>query len=159
MDEQDNLPAVRDERGRFVKGVCPNPEGRKKGTRNWIVEQKLAFEAALRDYVASPDRAQRFLDAIDNLMRIAAGEGNAEDRDAVGAMKILTDKFMSGAGPEVEPSQHAPGAVAAIKVVIENHSASAPQLKAEVVDAEYERQAAPSDGSSGPREGDAGDSA
>lgn len=163
-DSVDNLPAVpeesnRDARGRFVKGAVANPLGRKKGTRNWIVEQKLAFEAALRDYVASPSNARQFLSAIDNLMRIAAGEG-AEDKDSVAAMKILTDKFMAS-GPTEDDG---PKAMPAIQIVIENHTKDAiPSRPTVVIDTEYhdaksEPEATQRDGSGESREIDAGDS-
>lgn len=161
----DNLPAltgeeaVRDARGRFVKGVVANPKGRGKGTRNWIIEQKLAFESALREYVAHPANSKTFMSAMDNLMRIAAGEGGAEDKDAVAAMKILTDKFMASAPDAPEQAPPPP-----VVVVIENHTKDVPTVKPVVIiegeytDAEPQREAARSDGSREARQLDAGHS-
>lgn len=138
MDDNENLPAVpeeniRDAKGRFVKGAVANPKGRGKGTRNWIVEQKLAFEAALRDYVASPTNARRFLDAMDNIIRIAAGDGGVEDKDSVAAMKILTDKFMASTADRDDGPKEGPPPV---RIVIENHTTE-PVKPRIVIEGEY----------------------
>ena len=85
---------MRDENGRFVKGMSGNPAGRPKGTRNHIVQLRENTELALRDYLASPDKQKLALAALDRLFRIAL---SADDKEAMQAMKLLFDKVLPNA--------------------------------------------------------------
>ncbi len=87
----------RDGKGRFVPGQSGNPKGRQKGIRNYITTERLMLEAALRDYVADPDQAERLLSGIDRVLNIAL-EG--DDKNALSAMKLLLDRVMPAAPPK-----------------------------------------------------------
>jgi hypothetical protein len=94
---------VRDEKGRFVPGQSGNPVGRQKGLKNYITNERLMLEAALRDYVADPTQAEKLLSGIDRVLEIATStrvddEGGttflSSDKDALSAMKLLLDRVM-----------------------------------------------------------------
>lgn len=83
---------VRDDKGKFVKGHSGNPLGKAKGIRNQMTLERIAFEKALRDYVHDPLRAERLVEGIDRVLRIAV---HAEkDSDAIAAMKLMLDRVM-----------------------------------------------------------------
>ena len=82
---------VRDDKGRFVPGQSGNPEGKAKGLRNYITHERLMLESALRDYVGHPDQAQKLLDGIDRILKIAI---HGDDQQAISAMKLLLDRVM-----------------------------------------------------------------
>lgn len=96
---------VRDEQGRFVKGVSGNPNGRPKGKKNVITELKQDLEIAIRENL-SVDDVQQVVAA----MLLKALEGN------VGAAKLILDKVMSNAR-EADDVQDSSGG---LKIVIEN---------------------------------------
>lgn len=84
----------RDDKGRFVPGQSGNPAGKSKGLKNYITHERLMLEAALRDYVADPNQAEKLLSGIDRVLSIAL-EG--EDKNALTAMKLLLDRVMPAA--------------------------------------------------------------
>ncbi len=90
---------VRDKGGRFVKGVSGNPAGKAKGIRNQMTLERLAFEKALRDYVHDPLQAEKLVQGIDRLLRIA--QFAEKDSDAIAAMKIMLDRVMPNMPPQV----------------------------------------------------------
>lgn len=96
---------VRNDKGQFVKGISGNPNGRPKGSRNRIVEQKLALEEAVRDHV-SPKHIRSLLKKMYDL---------AMDGD-VAAGKFILDKFISNA--KVEESQDSEDK--GIQIVVKN---------------------------------------
>lgn len=81
----------RDDKGRFVPGQSGNPEGKAKGLKNYITNERLMLESALRDYVGHPDQAKKLLEGIDRVLTIANG---ADDKNAISAMKLLLDRVM-----------------------------------------------------------------
>jgi len=87
----DNLPVVRDDKGRFIPGQSGNPEGKAKGLKNYITHERLMLESALRDYVGRPEQAQKLLDGISRVLDIAT---QGDDKDAISAMKLLLDRVM-----------------------------------------------------------------
>lgn len=89
---------VRDSKGRFVPGQSGNPAGKAKGLKNYITHERLMLEAALRDYVADPEQAQKLLQGIDRVLSIAV-EGE-DDKQALTAMKLLLDRVMPAAPPK-----------------------------------------------------------
>jgi hypothetical protein len=90
---------VRDEKGRFVPGQSGNPAGKAKGVRNYITQERLMLEAALRDYVADPKQSQQLLLGIDRVLSIAV---KGDDKDAISAMKLLLDRVMPAMPPKME---------------------------------------------------------
>ena len=92
-----NALVERDDKGRFVPGQSGNPEGKTKGLRNYVTHERLMLEAALRDYVGHPEQAQKLLDGIDRILKIAT-EG--EDAQAISAMKLLLDRVMPAMPPK-----------------------------------------------------------
>ena len=80
---------VRNDKGQFIKGISGNPNGRPKGSRNRIVEQKLALEEAVRDNV-SPRHIRALLKKMYDLAM--AGD--------TAAGKFILDKFISNAKVE-----------------------------------------------------------
>jgi hypothetical protein len=106
---------VRDEKGRFPKGVSGNPAGRPKGTKNQITALRQNTELALRDYMASPDNARKAIKAIDRLITMAS-EGDMQ------AMKLLFDKVLPNAragADEGEASKQKPVAIQIIQQTAE----------------------------------------
>lgn len=103
--DKDKPVATRDEKGRFVKGVSGNPAGKPVGTKHHIVQLREATEHALRDYLATPGNQQKAMQAIDRIMNIAI---TADEKVALGAMKILFDKILpnaKGSGEEEKQSK------------------------------------------------------
>ncbi len=99
--------------GRFVAGQSGNPQGRAKGLRNFITEERLALEKALRVYVAQPERCEQLLAGIDRVLEIAV---NGADKDAISAMKLLLDRTMPAMPPKLE--EEAGTAIRKLEVVI-----------------------------------------
>jgi hypothetical protein len=97
------LPVAR-ENGRWVKGQSGNPAGRAKGVKNAMTLERLAFERALRQYVAEPTRATKLLKGIDRVLDIATTA--EKDSDAVSAMKLMLDRVMPAMPPKVEEAAH-----------------------------------------------------
>jgi len=91
--------AKRDDKGRFLKGQSGNPAGLPAGTRQRITQEKLAMEQALRLYMADEKNARRILGSIDRLLDIVE---TGEDKVAVSAIKVLTDKVLPTLKPEEE---------------------------------------------------------
>jgi hypothetical protein len=90
---------VRDNKGRFIKGRSGNPLGKAKGIRNQMTLERVAFEKALRDYVADPMRAHKLLKGIDRVLDVAI---NAEkDSDATAALKLMLDRVMPALPPQI----------------------------------------------------------
>lgn len=87
----------RDEKGRFIPGQSGNPAGKAKGLKNYITHERLMLEAALRDYVADPNQAERLLQGIDRVLRIAI---DGDEKNALTAMKLLLDRVMPAAPPK-----------------------------------------------------------
>jgi len=81
----------RDGKGRFVHGQSGNPAGKAKGLRNYITNERLMLESALRDYVGHPDQAKKLLEGINRVLTIAV---SCDDKDAISAMKLLLDRVM-----------------------------------------------------------------
>ena len=81
----------RDEEGKFVAGH-QHSVGRPKGSRNRITEERLALEAALREYLGEEGNANKAKAAIDRIFTIAS---QGEDKDAIQAIKLLLDKVMT----------------------------------------------------------------
>jgi hypothetical protein len=104
----------RDEAGRFVAGNKEG-KGREKGSRNVATRERLALEAALRQYMNNPVRKAKIMLAIDRLVHIAATA--EDDKTAINAIKVLTDKVLATAKQEdAQGDQKAP----VVHVVIEN---------------------------------------
>jgi hypothetical protein len=91
---------------------------RKQATKSSVTQQRLALEAGLRDYMEHPNRRLLLRDAFDRILRVAAY--GIEDKDAISAMRVLLDKFMSTAKQEEEAAGNAPPQV---HIVIENATA------------------------------------
>jgi len=87
----------RDHKGRFLPGQSGNPAGKQKGLRNYITHERLMLESALRDYIADASQAQKLLEGIDRVLKIAV-EG--DDKDAISAMKLLLDRVMPAMPPK-----------------------------------------------------------
>jgi hypothetical protein len=95
---------VRDNKGRFIKGRSGNPLGKAKGIRNQMTLERVAFEKALRDYVADPMRAHKLLKGIDRVLDVAI---NAEkDSDATAALKLMLDRVMPALPRLTTPNHH-----------------------------------------------------
>lgn len=90
---------TRNDKGQFVKGQSGNPAGRRKGLKNYITEERLLLEAALREYAGSDKNKNKLLKAIDRLIDISV---NGEDKVAVNALKVLLDKVMPAASSQNE---------------------------------------------------------
>lgn len=88
---------ARDHKGRFVPGQSGNPAGKAKGLKNYITHERMMLEAALRDYVADPRRANKLLSGLDRVLDIANGE---DDKTALSAMKLLLDRVMPAMPPK-----------------------------------------------------------
>jgi len=118
---------------RLAKGRGGRPRGRvdnrKGATKTAVMQQRLALEAGLRDYIAHPNRRKMLRDALDRILRIAAY--GLEDKDAVRAWGVISDKLMSPAKQEEEASQ---SKNTEIKIVIENATVKAlPVIEGEII--------------------------
>lgn len=115
LERQDNLPVpIRSADGTFVAGQSGNPAGRPVGSKNYVTEQRLAMEAALRDYMHTPARRARIMRLIDRVLEIGM---TGTDKDAINAAKIMFDRVLSGAKQEDDIGGKTPPRVV---VVIEN---------------------------------------
>ena len=85
--------------GTFPKGVSGNPLGKAKGIKNKITLERLAFEAALREYVHDPKQAMKLIRGIDRVLDIA--QTAEKDADAIAAMKMLLDRTMPVMPPQL----------------------------------------------------------
>lgn len=92
------------------RGRRGRPKGsiavRKQATKNSIMQQRIALEAGLRDYMEHPNRRILLRDAMDRILRVAAY--GLEDKDSVSAMRVLLEKLMSTVKQEEEATGHAP---------------------------------------------------
>jgi hypothetical protein len=104
---------------RYAVGRQTKPTGkirvRKQASKSGVMQQRLALEAGIRDYISHPKRLKIMRDALDRLFRIAAY--GLEDKDSVAAGRVLFEKVMSSAKQEEEASRDAPPQVT---IVIEN---------------------------------------
>ena len=123
---------VRDEKGRWPAGQSGNPAGKAKGVRNQMTLERLAFEQALRRYVADPKRANRLLKGIDRLLDIA--ESAEKDSDALTAMKIMLDRVMPAMPPKV--SEEAEKTDHRLQIIIQTNPDADSPVQA-VIEAEY----------------------
>ena len=89
--------------------------GRPKGSRNVATRERLALEAALREYMNKPERVLKIQKAIDRLVDLAAT--GADEKIAVAALKVLTDKVLATAKQE---DQQADTKAPVVHVVIDN---------------------------------------
>jgi len=110
---KNDLPATRDEKGRFVKGVSGNPKGLAPGTRQRITREKLAMEQALREYMAEPQRFDRIRGSIDRILDIVE---RGEAKVAVSAFKVLSDKVL----PTLKPEEDVQKGPAQIHITIDS---------------------------------------
>lgn len=99
MSDEASYPVTRNDKGQFVKGQSGNPAGKAKGTKNAMTHERLAFERALRQYVAEPDNAEKLLRGIDRVLQIAVTA--EKDADSVSAMKLMLDRVMPAMPPKV----------------------------------------------------------
>ncbi len=114
----------RDVKGRFLVG---NTEGgRPHGSTNHLTRMRKDMELAMRGYLDHPRNRMRAMLAIDRLMDICI---DGDEKNAVGALKLLLDKLMVSPRPE-EEQQSGPTSVT---VIIENKT-EAHQAPVEVID-------------------------
>lgn len=117
-----HVPPAEPGEGRALNGTfAPGnklAKGREKGSRNVATQERLALEAVLREYMNQPEKVQLIERAIDRLMNIAAFSD--EEKNAVAAIKVLTDKVLATAKQEDQNTeQKAP----VVHVVIDNLTA------------------------------------
>lgn len=124
--EGDAFPTVRDENGRFVKGQSGNPAGKAKGVKNAMTLERLAFERALRQYVAEPENAEKLLKGIDRVLDIAMFAD--KDKDTISAMKLLLDRVMPAMPPKV--AEEAEKADTRLQIVIQTNPDAKVPVKA-----------------------------
>lgn len=126
-DGSGNLPAssppessgatqLRDAHGKFLPGRSGNPKGKPKGTRNYIKQQQLALEGAIRKYLANDDNLGKVQQVLDRIFEIAL---NGEDKHAVAMIKKLMD--MTVANPK-DGEEAAGGGPKELRIVIENNT-------------------------------------
>jgi len=101
----------RDDKGRFLVGNAEG--GRPKGSTNHLTRMRRDLELAMRGYLDHPRNRMNAMLAIDRLMMICI---NGDEKNAVGALKLLLDKLMVSPRPE-EEQQSGPSHVT---VIIEN---------------------------------------
>lgn len=124
--EGDAFPVTRDENGRFIKGVSGNPAGKAKGVKNAMTLERLAFERALRQYVAEPENAEKLLRGIDRVLDIAMmGD---KDKDTISAMKLLLDRVMPAMPPKL--AEEAEKADTKLQIVIQTNPDAKTPVKA-----------------------------
>jgi hypothetical protein len=104
------VPAPRDEKGRFPVGVSGNPSGRAKGTKNRITLARLLLEEQLRDTLTEEGP---------KIMRKAIKMALSGD-DKV--MRVLLDKML--ATPKGDDSDGAQDRD--VKVIIQNLTSTIP---------------------------------
>lgn len=104
--------------GQFVKGVKTG--GRKVGSRNRITEERQALEAALRQYMARPDKRKKIYAVFDHLLDLAV---NADDeKTSVMAIKVLFGKILAEAK---QVDDIADREVPKVQIIIENYTTDA----------------------------------
>jgi hypothetical protein len=102
-----SLPAVpvrtatttRNEKGQFLPGASGNPKGKPKGAKNYLTKLRRDTEIAMRDYLSTPENQDLAFKAFDRLFKICL---YGEEKNAVGALKLLTDKLMVSPRQEEE---------------------------------------------------------
>lgn len=123
---------VREHNARMEKGRRGKAKGaistRKQATKSSVMQQRLALEAGIRDYMEHPNRRLLLRDALDRLLRTAAY--SSDDNHATRAMAVLFEKLVSSVKQEEEAASNAPPQV---HIVIEN--ATAKPVKA--IDADF----------------------
>lgn len=85
-------PTERNQLGRWVKGQSGNPAGKPKGLKSFITKERMAMEAALRSYISGDKGMNAVLDGIDRVFDIMK---NGEDREAIAAFKLISDKLLT----------------------------------------------------------------
>ena len=95
---------------------------RKMATKNSVLQQRLALEAGLRDFIAGPANRKMLEDAIDRILRVAAY--GLEDKDSVAAFRVLSEKLLSSAKQDEDAAQ---GGAPQVTIVIENATVKKPQ--------------------------------
>lgn len=113
MDEtkqENEVEAVRDDKGRFVKGSTGNPRGRPAGTKNKIAEMKRNLELAVREGISEAQ-----ITAILQSMIAEAMNGN------VTAGKLILDKVMSNARLDDDEGEDKPEIVIKIQNLTPQH--------------------------------------
>lgn len=124
--------AVRDQHGRFVKGSSGNPAGKPAGTKNHITQLRQDTEHALRDYLASPANQVKAMKGIDRIFQIME---TGDDKEAIGAFKVLMDRILPNVKQHTE--DQAKGASRPVVLQIVNHTGdNAPPVQ--VIDGEAE---------------------
>lgn|SRR5690606_22661404 len=123
---------VRDEKGRFPKGVSGNPKGKAKGVRNEITLMRLTLEKALREYIGNPANAEQLLAGIDRIIDIAVN--SPDEKQAISAMKLLLEKVMPSMPPQVE--QEAQEADKRLQIIIQTNPDA--KVPIQVINGEYE---------------------
>jgi hypothetical protein len=128
LEAEDKLPVVSNDT-RWKPGQSGNPAGRKPGSKNYVTQQRLAMEAALRDYMHTPTRRAKIMKLIDRVLDVGL---TGEDKNAVAAAKIIFDKVLGSVKQDDDASSKAPPKVV---VVIENATKRPASVKVE--DAQY----------------------
>lgn len=123
---------VRDDKGRFPKGVSGNPKGKAKGVRNEITLMRLTLEKALREYIGNPANAEMLLAGIDRIIDIAVN--SPDEKQAISAMKLLLEKVMPSMPPQVE--QEAQEADKRLQIIIQTNPDA--KVPIQVIEGEYE---------------------
>ena len=129
----DNAPATRDNNGRFLPGQSGNPAGRAIGSKNHIVMLRENTELALREYLGSPASRKKAMKAIDRCMTIAL---NGEDKQALGAMKLLFDKLLPNASAtaDSEGAKQRPVAITIVNQTKESSGSPVTVIEGESVE-------------------------
>lgn len=131
--ESTAYPVTRDSRGRFIKGQSGNPAGKAKGVKNAMTLERIAFERALRQYVAEPDRAKKLLSGIDRVLDIAIAA--EKDSDAVSAMKLMLDRVMPAMPPKL--SEEAEKTDTKLQIVISTNPNASVPVEAVTINGDY----------------------
>lgn len=97
-------------------------ENRKEATKSSVMQQRIALEAGLREYIAHPERRKMLQEALDRILRVAAH--GLEDKDSVAAARVLFDKLMGSVKQEEDTTQ---SGAPQIQIVIENATLKPPQ--------------------------------
>ena len=127
------LPSV------WKPGQSGNPAGRPKGSKNYVTEQRLAMESALRDYMAKPERKAKVMKLIDRVLNVGL---TGDDKNAVNAAKLIFDKVLSGA----KQDEAADGASAPrVHIIIENSTGATARQAAPSIEAEFTEVPQPKD--------------
>jgi hypothetical protein len=119
-------PVTRNQKGQFVKGQSGNPAGKARGIKNAMTLERVAFERALRQYVAEPERAEKLLLGIDRVLDIATGA--EKDKDAISAMKLMLDRVMPAMPPKL--SEEAEKSDKRLQIIISTNPEAKTPVKA-----------------------------